>query len=210
MKHFSENGHEELRSKYELFYKHFGDAILCSTSLPKSGRVRKVQAGHPTGSRVSLRKLRPVTKVTIPNTIKTETEMETDDFYSNSSRQDFNLLADMGVPSDIFEPEHRSLQIEQKSVLTDAPEKISPLVQKFFKVRNVQTVNRNPKVLFALGVPNWPHSRLKRKWVLSPRVAPGFRASGVIAKRFGSDEGTRTEMRQQLLLNNNSYLELIL
>jgi hypothetical protein len=94
LKHCIENGHDkpynELSKRYELFYKHFGDAIFCSTHAPKSANRRAPPSRHPPG-RVFLRKLRPVTKVTHHRSaIKTETEMDTNelmDFYSNSSRQ---------------------------------------------------------------------------------------------------------------------------
>ena len=110
----------EMIKRYEMFVQHFGDSLLCSTNVPKfSGK--RILAKQPSG-RVSLRKLRPAyggaSKIKVrrfsdvkpePNFFL-ETKMESDDmldYYSNSSRQDFNLLADMGLPSDIFEPEDR-------------------------------------------------------------------------------------------------------
>ena len=110
----------EMIKRYEMFVKHFGDSLLCSTNLPKFSGKRFLSK-QPSG-RVTLRKLRPAyansTKIRAHRfsdvkpepTFLLDSKMETDDlldYYSNSSRQDFNLLADMGLPSDIFEPEDR-------------------------------------------------------------------------------------------------------
>ena len=226
--YIEEGGHRsidetrEMLKRYEMFHKHFGDSLLCSTSLPKfSGKRLLVK--QPSG-RVCLRKLRPASmsaKISARRiSIKTETDlltpkMETDevlDFYSNSSRQDFNLLADMGVPSDIFEPEHRSMHQQNsgpKSVLSEAPEKLSGQVIRCFEVRRHQTVNRNPKIRFNFGAPNRPQNKLRRKWVGTPRVAPGFRSSGAIGKRLGSFQESKFESRHQFLFNT-LYLDLVL
>ena len=217
LKYYIETGDEkpysELNERYELFYRHFGDAIFCSSNVQKSGNKRPHVSRQPPG-RIFLRKLRPITKVATRGIIKTEIETEEMmDFYSNSSRQDFNLLADMGVPSDIFEPEHRSsqkrIQLGPESVLSDAPEKISAPAQRFFETRFGQTVNRNPKIFIAFGIGSWPQTRLRRKWIHRPRVTSGFKGTGFIAKRLGSDSETRLELKQQLLVNS-SYLELVL
>jgi hypothetical protein len=92
--------------------------------------------------------------------------------------------------------------------MSDAPEKISAPVQLCFKTRHQQTVNRNQKIRFSFGAPNWPQNKLRRKWIGSPRVAPGFRSSGAIGKRLGCDE-SKFESRQQFLFNT-FYLEHVL
>jgi len=216
----------EMLKRYEMFHKHFGDSLLCSTSLPKFAGKRFL-VKQPSG-RVCLRKLRPASltasmsaKISARRTsIKTETDlltpkMETDevlDFYSNSSRQDFNLLADMGVPSDIFEPEHRAIHQQNagpKSALSEAPEKLSGQVHRCFEVRQHQTVNRNQKIRFNFGAPSRPQNKLRRKWIGTPRVAPGFRSSGAIGKRLGFVQESKFESRHQFLFNT-FYLDLLL
>jgi hypothetical protein len=111
----------EMIKRYEMFLKHFGDSLFCSISLHKFPGKRFI-VKQPSG-RVCLKKLRPASatfasKVTARR--DSDNKMGTDfllepklepeellDYYSNSSRQDFSLLADMGVPTNIFEPEHR-------------------------------------------------------------------------------------------------------
>jgi hypothetical protein len=63
----------------------------------------------------------------------------------------------MGVPSNIFEPEHIS-PIHPIGPKSDAPEKISPLVQKLFDVGQTQTVDRNRRIVFDFGAPTWCRS----------------------------------------------------
>lgn len=109
----------EIIKRYEMFLKHFGDSLLCSISQHKFPGKRFL-VKQPSG-RLCLKKLRPasfaakstgrrVSDNKMDSGFLLEPKLEPEellDYYSNSSRQDFSLLADMGVPTNIFEPEHR-------------------------------------------------------------------------------------------------------
>lgn len=201
----------EFVARYNMFKEYFGDS-LCCTILPKyEGRyfINKQPPG-----RIYLRKLRPSRSNQIPADPVSFVKMETDDlldYYSNSSRQDFNLLADMGVPSDIFEPEQQAHHhFMPRPMLQDTPEKISLQVKRVFDVRKNTTVIRYPRVVFNFGAPNWGPDRLRRKRLVAPRLAPGFKNCGAVGKRLvGIDQSTQLEYRQQFLFNN-LYLDYIL
>ncbi len=46
-----------------------------------------------------------------------------------------------------------------KTIMSDAPENIAIQVQRCFKTCHPQTVNRNQKIRFNFGAPNWSQNR---------------------------------------------------
>lgn len=184
---------DKRNQRYETFIKYFGDSISCSATVSTRQSASSEVQGKPTSAMVSrsaaVRNLRNISGYVAPKKstfqIKSESgiKMEVDDF----NRPDFNLYADMEMPTDIFEPE-RGLQSKTAAgrplpVLPDTATPLSPSVQAVFEVNRNFSVNRNAKMSFALRGA-WPSNRLKRKYIGAPRLGVGFRGYGVIGRRW--------------------------